>query len=154
MNDDQQIMKTEPLPIDVLKNQYPAITDEIIKTVHQVSKVDSKWPTTVLLMTGAGLLFVTLLVRVSGGMMEVVNLRTTEFMTLVITSAALMLSSPLFNMYLSRNWRKIIFEQQALGVQILHKEIDIAREAINRKNRKPWGEVIIFHTKIRKTSRR
>jgi hypothetical protein len=154
MNENQQLVKTEELPIDVIKNQYPAITDEILKTVHQVAKVDPKWPTTVLLITGAGLLFVSLLVRVSGGMREVVNLTTTEFITLIITAAALMLSSPLFNMYLSRNWRKIIFEQQALGVQILHKEIDIARETLNRRNRRQGGAVIIFHSKIRRFSRR
>ena len=153
MNENQQLMKTEPLPIDVLKNQYPAITDEIIKTVHQVSKVDPKWPTIVLIFTGAALLFASLLMRIPGGAFEI-NLTTKEFMTLIITAAVLMLSGPLFNMYISRNWRKIIFEQQALGVQILHKEIDIAREAINRKNRRQSGAVIIFHSKIRKFSRR
>ena len=73
---------------------------------------------------------------------------------MIITSAALMVAGPLFNMYLSRNWRKIILDQQALGVQILHKEIDIARESLNRKNRRQWGEMIIFQTKIRKSFRR
>lgn len=153
MNENQQLIKTEELPIDVIKHQYPAITDEIIKTVHQVAKVDPKWPTTVLIFTGAALLFASLLMRTFGDQMQV-SLATREFITLTIIAAVLMLSGPLFNMYISRNWRKIIFEQQALGVQILHKEIDIARETLNRKNRRQWGAVIIFHSKIRKFSRR
>jgi hypothetical protein len=152
MTNDQQVVKTEELPIDVLKNQYPAITNEIIKTVNELSKVDPKWPTAILIMSGVALLVLALLMRAAGGLLAV-NVTATEFITMVITAAVLMLAGPLFNMYLSRNWRKIILDQQALGVQILHKEIDIARESHNRRNRQQLGEVMIFHTKIRKSFR-
>lgn len=152
MNDNQQLAKSEELPIDVLKDQYPAITDEIIKTVNQLSKVDAKWPTAILIMSGVVLLVISLLMRTAGGLLNV-NVTSTEFITMIITAAALMVAGPLFNMYLSRNWRKIILDQQALGVQILHKEIDIARESHNRRNRRQSGEVIFFHTKIRKSFR-
>lgn len=152
MTNNPQVVKTEELPIDVLKNQYPAITDEIIKTVHQLSKVDPKWPTAILIMSGVALLVLALIMRAAGGLLAV-NVTSSEFITMIITSAGLMLAGPLFNMYLSRNWQRIILDQQALGVQILHKEIDIARESHNRRNRRQLGEVIIFHTKIRKSFR-
>lgn len=153
MVENTQLEKREPLPVDVVNNQFPALTNEIVNIVHRLSMVDPKWPTAVLIISGVALLFISLLMRVPGGVL-VINLTTTEFVAMIITAAALMIAGPLFNMYLARNWRKIILEQQALGVQILHKEIDIAREALNRQHRRQWGEIIIFHTKIRKSSRR
>lgn len=153
MTEKELLEKNEGLPVDVIGKEFPAIADEIVKVVHQLSKVDAKWPTIVLIVSGTALLLGALLMRIPGGLFRQVNLTTTEFITMLITAASLMIAGPLFNMYLSRNWRKIILEQQALGVQILHEEIDIAREALNRKHRNRWGEIIIFQTKLRKSFR-
>jgi hypothetical protein len=153
MNEREQLVQREELPLDVIKDQYRTLNSQVVDIVERLSSVDAKWPTPLLIFAGAGLLVVSLAMRIPGGVFDDVNLTTWEFITLVAASGILVISGLLYSVNRSRNWRYVIMEQQALGMQILHKEIEIAQQAINRKHRRQWGEIIIFHTKIRKSYR-
>lgn len=153
MVENTQLEKREPLPVDVVNNQFPALSRDILNIVRELSHMETKWLPPVLVAAGAVLLLIAVAMRIPGGLLPI-SITTTEFVTLIIVSASLMLGGAMFKYYQFSSWRQIILQQQALGMQILHKEVDIAQEALNRKHRRQWGEIIIFHTKIRKSSRR
>jgi hypothetical protein len=149
MNQNEQLQKREELPLDVIKDQFPALSRDLLNIVSELSKKETIWLPLALVGAGALLLIVAVCMRIPGGFLPV-DITTTEFVTMIIASASLMLGGAIFKIYQFGNWRQIITEHQALGMQVLNKEIDIAKDAINRKNRRNWGEIFIFQTKIRK----
>jgi hypothetical protein len=152
MTEREQLVQREELPLDVIKDQYRTLNSQVVDIVERLSSVDAKWPSPILMLAGAVLLAVSVSMRIPGGWLDA-NLTTWEFITMIAASGVLIISGLMYSVNRSRNWRYVIMEQQALGMQILHKEIEIAQQAINRKHRKQWGEIIIFHTKIRKSYR-
>lgn len=150
----EQLEKDQVAALAVLSNQVPALGNQMVGIVHQLSAVGGKWPAYLLVIAGVLLLLISLAMRIwfrdAAG---APYLRPAEFIALIAASVILMTTGPLFALYQSRNWRGVIEEQQAMGMEILNKQLDISNDLIMRKHKSQPRGVVIFQTKIRKPVR-
>jgi hypothetical protein len=140
---DKDQQKDEAEPLEIFTVQFPALANQMVSIVRQFSGISTQWPTWVLIGAGGLLFIVALAMRV-----RLIYLSPAEFIALITAALLLMITGALFSMYQSRNWRRLIQEQQTVGVDILNKQIDLANELILKKHRsQDREELIIFQTK-------
>jgi ABC-type multidrug transport system fused ATPase/permease subunit len=152
----EQLERSEAAILQIFNNQFPVVTKQVIENLHEISKASQMWPSVLLVILGAVLLSSSMLMRAQYFLGDrVPKLEPREFIALVIAAAGLMLAGSLFSLIQARGWRKIAEMQQAVGMEILHKQIDIERDVLMGKQRQqPGGALILFPTKIRRRFRR
>lgn len=140
---------------EVFKNQFPALTSQILNNMQQISVVGDKWPPILLILLGAGLIVVSLAIKIGFfGVITMGILWPGEFMALIFSGAGLMFAGALFSLYQARSLRKIIKAQQLVGTEILNKQMDIEKDLLTGKHRQQQGQLILLPAKKLKRFRR
>jgi uncharacterized membrane protein YqjE len=160
MTDREHSARNEAAILDVFDNQFPTLTSQLIDNLQRLSMVGEKWPTTLLIILGAFLLFAALAIKLMlivyyPGDEKTLRLSAMEFTTLILAASGLMVIGALFSLYQARSWRKIVMAQQLVGTELLNKQIDIAKGMVVRQQQgHQGGEMILLPAKIRRRHRR
>lgn len=155
----EQSERSEEALRTVFKNQYLTLTNQVLNNLNELSKIGEKWSTKLLLIVGALLLLASLPIKLlfrieyPGGF-SLPYLTDMEFTTLILAATALLLVGALSSLFQAWGWRRIIQAQQAVGVEILNKQLDIEKDLLIGKNRHQPGELILFPAKIRRRHHR
>lgn len=148
MNEHQRPGNSEAEVLGIFDNQFPSLTNQMVSIVRQLSAVNDKWPSILLLVLGASLLVIAVLMKIEIRGARIANLSALEFITMLVVSASLLLAGALFRMLQSRNLREILKAQQKLGAEILNKQVDMAG-----KPKKQVPLLIVSHARMRKSMR-
>ena len=159
MTDRDHSERNEAAILEVFDNQFPTLTSQVIDNLQRLSLVGERWPTTLLIFSGALLLFATLalklmLIIVYTGDTRTQSLLAVEFTTLILAASGLMFVGTLFKVYQARSWRKIVLAQQVVGTEILNKQIDIAKGVVVRRHEFQREGMILLPAKIRRRHHR
>lgn len=154
MTEREQLVRSGSAIHDVFDNQFPTLTNQIIRNMQRVSMVGDKWPPVLLVLAGAALAFTAVAIKVGFlGEKAMLILWPGEFIALVLAGAGLMLFGALFSLYQARSLRKIIKAQQVIGTELLNKQIDIEKDLLTGKH-KQQGQLILLPAKKLKRLRR
>jgi hypothetical protein len=155
----EQSERSEEAVRTILTNQFPVLTTQVLENLYQLSRIGEKWSTKLLLIMGAVLLLASLVMKLlmligyrDGRGVELLS--GMEFSTVILASSALLVVGALLSLLQAWSWRSIVRAQQAVGIEILHKQLDIEKELLTSRNRNQPGELILLPTKIRKRHRR
>jgi len=152
---EQSVNRSETAILEVFDNQFPTLTNQLVQNLRQLSVLGERWPALFLLLGGAALLVASLAIKIGlFGLIAMGVLWPGEFMTLILAGAGLMLAGGLFSVYQSSSLRRIIKVQQALGTELLNKQIDIGKDLVMRNQDRQWGQLILLPTKKRRRFRR
>ncbi len=155
MADREQSERGETAILGVFDNQFPTLTNQIVHNLHRLMTVREKGPTRLLIISGVILLLVSIAIRVGFfGMVAMLVLSPPEFITLISAGSGLIVAGGLLSVAQAWSLRRIITVQQALGTELLNKQIDIGKDLIKSNQEQQWGQLILLPTKKHKRLRR
>ena len=151
----EQSERSEMAVRTIFENQFPVLTNQLVDNLYRLSKVGEKWPTTLLLILGAILLAASVLMKIDYPYgFKIASLSTLEFTTLIIAAAALLIFGALLSLFQAWSWRRIILLQQAVGIELLKKQVDIDKDVLTGKSSRQGGELMLLPIKIRRRHHR
>jgi hypothetical protein len=151
----EQSERSEMAVRTIFENQFPVLTNQLVDNLYRLSKVGEKWSTKLLLILGAILLAASVLMKLDYPYgFKIASLSPMEFTTLILAAAALLIFGALLSLFQAWSWRRIIQLQQAVGIEILKKQVDIEKDLLTGKSSRQGGELMLLPIKIRKRHRR
>lgn len=149
----EQSERSEEVMREVFRNQFPELTSQVLDNLHKSSKIREKLTTKLLLIMGSILLVASLVMKIDFPF-KIASLSDVEFTALIFASSGLLIVGALLSLSQAWSWRSIIWAQQVVGLEILHKQIDTEKELLTGKHKYQAGQLILLPTKLHKRHHR